>query len=83
MCPVTLAWEDAEGRTKSIRVRGVDISGAGACVESSKPVTPGSLVYVQLKDLKLMGGAVVRHCVVRGYKYRIGLEFPKPLTTTF
>jgi len=83
MCPVTLAWEDAEGRTKSIRVRGVDISGAGACVLSSKPVTPGSRVYVQVIDLKLMGSAVVRHCVVRGGKYRIGLEFPKPLTNTF
>ena len=83
MCPVTLAWQDAEGRTKRMQARGVDMTGAGACVESSKPVAPGSRVYVQVKDLKLMGSAVVRHCVVRGSKYRIGLEFPKPLTNTF
>lgn len=83
ICPVTLAWQDAEGRTKKMQVRGVDMSGAGACVESSKPVSPGSRVYVQVKDLKLMGLAVVRHCIVRGNKYRIGLEFPNPLTTSF
>ncbi len=83
MCPVTLAWQDTEGRTKRMQVRGVDMSGAGACVESSKPVAPGSRVYVQVKDLKLMGSAVVRHCIVRGKKYRIGLEFPNPLTTNF
>ena len=83
MCPVTLAWQDTEGRTQRMQVRGVDMSGAGACVESSKPVTPGSRVYVQMKDLKLMGGAVVRHCARRGIKYRIGLEFPNPLTSNF
>jgi len=83
MCPVTLVWQDAEGRTKRMQVRGVDMSGAGACVESSKPVTPGSHVYVQVKDLKLMGSAVVRHCLVSGRKFRIGLEFPKPLTNNF
>lgn len=83
MCPVTLAWQDADGRTKRMQVRGVDMSGAGACVESSKPVAPGSRVYVQVKDLKLMGSAVVRHCVVHGSKFRIGLEFPNPLTNNF
>jgi len=59
------------------------MSGAGVCVETSKPVAPGSRVYVQVKQLKLMGIGVVRHCVPRGSKYRIGLEFPNPLTATF
>ncbi len=83
MCSVTLAWQDGEGRTKKMDVRGIDMSAAGVCVESSKPVTPGSRVYVTVNDLKLMGSAVVRHCVIHGRKFRIGLEFPKPLTRTF
>ena len=83
MCPVALVWQDTEGHTKRMQVRGLDMSGAGACVESSKPVAPGSRVYVQMKDLKLMGSAVVRHCARRGSKYRIGLEFPNPLTNNF
>lgn len=83
LCPVTLAWTDAGGSTRKINVRGVDMSGAGVCVDSSKPVAPGSRVYVQVKPLKLMGIGVVRHCVPRGGKYRIGLEFPNLLTTSF
>ena len=83
VCPVTLAWTDADGHTRKTTVRGIDMSGAGVCVESSKPVAPGSRVYVQVKQLKLMGVGVVRHCVARGAKYRIGLEFPNPLTATF
>jgi len=83
LCPVTLAWTDADGRTRKMTVRGIDMSGAGVCVETSKPVAPGSRVYVQVKQLKLMGIGVVRHCVPRGGKYRIGLEFPNPLTATF
>ena len=83
LCPVTLVWMDSEGRTRKINVRGVDMSGAGVCVESSKPVALGSQVYVQVKQLKLMGTGVVRHCVSRGGRYRIGLEFPKLLTATF
>ena len=83
VCPVTLAWTDSDGRTRKTNVRGIDMSGAGVCVESSRPVAPGSRVYVQVKQLKLMGVGVVRHCVARGAKYRIGLEFPNPLTATF
>jgi len=83
VCPVTIAWADSEGRTRKINVRGLDMSGAGVCVESPKPIAPGSRVYVQVKQLKLMGTGLVRHCVLRGSKYRIGLEFPNPMTATF
>jgi hypothetical protein len=83
VCPVMLSWTDADGHTCKTNVRGIDMSGAGVCVESSKPVAPGSLLYVQVKQLKLMGVGVVRHCVARGGKYRIGLQFPNPLTATF
>jgi len=82
-CPVTLSWTDADGTTRKTSLRGIDMSGTGVCVESPKPVAPGSRVYVQVKQLKLMGIGVVRHCAPRGSKFRIGLEFPNPLTPTF
>lgn len=82
-CPVTLSWTDADGATRKASLRGIDMSGTGVCVESPKPVAPGSRVYVQVKQLKLMGIGVVRHCAPRGSKFRIGLEFPNPLTPTF
>jgi hypothetical protein len=83
MCPVTLSWKDGQGHTHTIRGRGVDMSGAGACVESSEPVAPGAYTVIQVPKLKLMGSAVVRHCMSRGKKFRIGLEFRNPLTKSF
>ena len=82
-CLVTLSWEDAEGKTRTIRARGLDMSRLGARVESPEPMTPGSFTFVQAPELNLMGGAIVRHCKTRGLKYRIGLEFRNPLTKRF
>jgi hypothetical protein len=82
-CRVTLSWEDAEGHTCSMRVRGLDMSRLGARVESSEPMAPGTFVFLQAPELKLMGGAVVKHCSRRGFNYRIGVEFRNPLTKCF
>ena len=82
-CRVTLSWQDAEGHTCSIRARGVDMSRVGVRVESPEAMTPGSFAFVQVHELKLMGGAVVRYCMLRGTKYRIGLEFRNSLTKCF
>jgi hypothetical protein len=83
LCPVTLAWQDGKGSTHTIRGRGLDMSGAGACVESAEAVTPGAYAVIQVPKLKLMGSAIVKHCGRHGSKYRIGLEFRNPLTKSF
>lgn len=80
---VTLSGEDAAGKTWTMQGRGVDMSRLGARIETSDPIAPGSFVFIQVRELNLMGGAVVRHCVRRGLKYKIGLEFRNPLTKTF
>ena len=80
---VTLSGEDAAGKTWTIQGRGVDMSRLGARVETGGPVAPGSFVFIQVRELSLMGGAVVRYCVRRGLKYKIGLEFRNPLTKSF
>ncbi len=80
---VTLSGEDEAGKTWTINGRGVDMSRLGARIETGDPIVPGSFVFIQVRDLNLMGGAVVRYCVRRGLKYKIGLEFRNPLTKSF
>ena len=80
---VTLSGEDEAGKTWTIHGRGVDMSRLGARVETGDPIAAGSFVFIQVRELNLMGGAVVRYCVRRGLKYKIGLEFRNPLTKSF
>jgi len=82
-CPITLSWQDGKGYTWTVKARGVDMSTVGARVESPEPLEPGSFTYLQARELRLMGSAMVRYCVRRGLNYRIGLEFRSPLTKTF
>jgi len=59
-------------------VRGVDIHEFGAGIRSKKPLTPGSSVFVHLKDFKMVASAEVRHCMSRGpLGYFIGLKFSR------
>ena len=81
--PVTLSWQDAAGKTKTLRARALDMSTVGARVESPEPLTPGSFTYLKAPELKLMGSAIVRHCIARGFGYRIGLEFRNPLHRSY
>jgi hypothetical protein len=80
---VTLSGEDEAGKTWTMHGRGVDMSRLGARIETGDPIAPGSFVFIQVRELSLMGGAVVRYCVRRGLKYKIGLEFRNPLTKSF
>ena len=80
---VTLSGEDESGKTWTIHGRGVDMSRLGARIETADPIAPGSFVFIQVRELSLMGGAVVRYCMRRGLKYKIGLEFRNPLTKSY
>jgi hypothetical protein len=46
----------------SIPVRGVNIDRRGACVLCDEPLTPGSMLFLRLDNVRLMGFAYVRHC---------------------
>ena len=80
---VMLSGEDEAGKTWTIQGRGVDMSRLGARIETTDPIAPGSFVFIQVRELNLMGGAVVRYCVRRGLNYKVGLEFRNPLTKSF
>jgi len=65
---------------RCIQARGINMSKSGALVETTEPLRISSQVYIRALGLGLMGAACVRHCTVKGSKYRIGLHFPGPLT---
>jgi hypothetical protein len=62
------------------QARCVDISRGGATVHTDQPVEVGTLVFVRLTSLGLMGFAHVRHCGAEEGRQRLGLEFRDGLT---
>ena len=81
---VTLTFQDPKGRSRSVTAKAIDMSGAGTLMETSNPIDVGTLVYVRCSENSLIaGGAYVRHCTRRGWKYRIGLEFHTPVRQRF
>lgn len=73
-----------DGEAETHRARTLDVSGSGLQVKSRKPLAAGSYVYVRSEQVNfLVGGAYVRHCARRGWAYRVGLEFRRPLPNRF
>ncbi|HXM40037.1 MAG TPA: DnaJ domain-containing protein [Bryobacteraceae bacterium] len=68
-------WEDARGQTRSLRVRGLNVSKSGMRIESSEEIHPGVPVSLQAERHELAGKATVRNCTRRGSGYLVGLEF--------
>jgi hypothetical protein len=70
----------AAGRGSSILARGIDMSRAGILIQTNEPLRVGSMVYVRIDELGLMGTAAVRHCKPSGSKFKVGLHFTTPLS---
>jgi PilZ domain-containing protein len=64
---------------RSMLARGVNMSKSGVLIETTEPIPIGTVVYIRTNELGLMGNATVRHCTLKGSKFRIGLYFPTPL----
>jgi len=78
-----LGWQDNRGWQKQTQSRGVNMSSAGAAVLSPEPISVGTTVYLNSKELLLMGAATVRHCTEKNSKFLIGLEFRGSLVRSF
>ncbi len=72
-------FSNGKSGQRYIPARGINMSRSGALVETEEPVVIGSVVSVKVNKLGLMGSASVRHCTVKGGRFRIGLHFPSPL----
>jgi hypothetical protein len=80
---IEVGWQDERGWQKQMQTRGVNMSSTGASVLAAEPIAVGSAVYLNSKELQLMGSATVRHCTERKSKFLIGLEFRGSLVRTF
>jgi hypothetical protein len=76
-------FNDPETGQRCIPARTINMSKSGALVETAAPIAMANMVYVKVGKLGLMGLASVRHCTVKGSKFRIGLYFPNPLSGSF
>ena len=72
--------EDQQAGQLSLAARGINMSRSGVLIETEEPLPIGSMVYIKVKELGLVGMATVRHCTPKGMKFRIGLHFSNPLT---
>ena len=80
---IEVGWQDERGWQKQMQTRGINLSSTGASVMSPEPIAVGSAVYLNSKELQLMGSATVRHCTAQKSKFLIGLEFRGSLVRTF
>jgi hypothetical protein len=76
-----VVWQES-GRTKSARVRGLNISKGGMRIEAPEEIKPGIIVSVQAERHQLAGDATVRNCSRRGLTFLIGLEFSEETQKT-
>jgi len=77
-----ISWQDGRGQSRSLRVRGLNVSKSGVRVESSEEIDPGAPVSLQAERHELAGRATVRNCQRRGSNFIIGLEFSEETKRT-
>ena len=64
----------------AIHCKGIDLTRNGAGVHSPQELPVGTLVFLRLSDLGLMGFATVRHCSAKDGGYMLGLQFREGLS---
>lgn len=67
------------GAFGSIYVTGVNATRNGTGVQSPDPLLVGTLVFIRISTLGLMGFGHVRHCSKRGNGYLLGIRFREAL----
>ncbi len=71
----SVGFADGQGETRSMRVRGLNVSKSGMRIEAPDEIPTGATVMLQGERHDLCGKATVRHCKRRGSGFVIGLEF--------
>lgn len=73
---VLISCEGKQTAGRRIRARAIDISKSGILLESEEPFASGTVVLLQTASLAFLGKACVRHCAMKGAKFRLGLYVP-------
>jgi len=77
-CDAQVSWRARSGEEKFARAKLVVFSIHGAAIESTEPIEPKTMVYLQASGYGAIGNASVRYCLRAGLKYRMGLLFSAP-----
>jgi hypothetical protein len=78
-CRMLIFADDPKGGKRCLPGRCINITRTGVMVETSDPLLVDAQVQVHALDLGLMGAGSVRHCTIRGSRFRIGIHFPHPM----
>ena len=73
--PGWIEWTDEHGLKRHVRGRCLDISSSGLQIALYQPIPAGVTVNVGIPKAKLDLTGVVRHCLKKGHRYAVGLEF--------
>lgn len=72
---VKLTWTTEQGAPAWQVARCTDISKTGMRLVGDTPVAVRTIVGFESAELKLAGTGVVRHCIRKGLRAQIGVEF--------
>jgi hypothetical protein len=72
---VKVYWKGDQGLSYQQISRCLDISPAGARLESNRPIPLRAMIRLESPDFHIAGLATVRHCNRRGMQYVVGVEF--------
>lgn len=72
---IQLHWQDDRRVDCYGQGKCVEVSDSGLRVEVAHSIGPRTAVQLRLERYDFTGSAIVRHCVWRGSKYHLGLEF--------
>jgi len=79
----SICWHDPNGLTRTVQVRGIDLSHSGVGIGCPAELPVGANVYLQAEGGSPTGYCTVRHCTFGGSDYTIGLEFQEDAKGAF
>jgi hypothetical protein len=81
-CWAKLFYESEDGSSNTIKVRVVNMSASGVLVEALRPFPVAAQVSIQANEL-LAGTAYVRRAAWNFWRFRIGLEFARAISSRY
>ncbi len=72
---IKVHWRTAEGHSFNAPAKCVNISRGGLRLELDRAIAVDTLVNIESPEFRIAGVAHVRHCVPKGLRFVIGVEF--------
>ncbi|WP_321473289.1 PilZ domain-containing protein [uncultured Paludibaculum sp.] len=72
---VKVHWRTVDGHSFHAPAKCLNISRSGIRLEIERPIVVGTMVHVESPQFRIAGVAYVRHCVSKGARCVVGVEF--------